>query len=89
VDLKVTLTVQMQAPHSEFLCPGVAPAVMLCKNHNSHFCTVLLGTLCCLWAPSVELLQNLVVLVTSSDTVVSWVSIRLSCPCYRTRGTGS
>lgn len=45
MDLKVTLTVQMQAPHSDFLRPSVAPAVVPCKNHNSHFCTLLLGTL--------------------------------------------
>lgn len=42
--LKVTLTLQMQAPHSDFWCLLAAPAAILCENHNSVF-LFLLGTI--------------------------------------------
>lgn len=79
MDLEVTLTVQMQAPHSDFFCPLTA-AVMLCKNHSFQFCTFLPGTLCYLWASFVELLWNLIVLVTGLDTVVNQVFVSVPCP---------
>lgn len=44
MDLKVTLTIQMQAPHSDFLCPQVAPAVIFSENQSSHFLRASSGT---------------------------------------------
>lgn len=72
--LKVTLTLQMQAPHSDFWCLLAAPAAILCENHNSVF-LFLLGTHCYLWASSVELLQTLMVLGTGLGTGLSAESL--------------
>lgn len=73
----------MQAPHSGFLCPQVAPAGILSENQSSHFlrassgyALLLLVSLCGIavkrGGPSDWVGQN-----------INWDSLGPSCPCYR------